>query len=65
VSVWPPRLHYGLPRGYVVARDPKAGRILIGGLGGLGVGQMWVDEKDDDRTREGYDDAPLAKEETA
>lgn len=27
---------------FVLAQDPASGKILLGGLGVLGVGQMWV-----------------------
>lgn len=52
-------LNYNLPRGFVQARNPEHGAILIGGLGALGVGAMWKPETDDDRTRDGYEDAPV------
>lgn len=48
--------HY---RTFVIARDPYTKRILIGGLGSLGVGQMWFDEKDTDRDRIGYKEARI------
>jgi hypothetical protein len=35
-----PRLRYGL-RSFVIEHDEEHNRTLIGGLGGLGVGQMW------------------------
>ena len=48
-----------MPRGHVVARDPEKGKILIGGLGAMLVGRLWMDESEDDQTREGYEDAPV------
>ncbi len=30
---------------FVIARDVERQRILLGGLGGLGVGQMWMKEE--------------------
>jgi hypothetical protein len=53
-----PRLSYAYST-WIVARDPERGRILIGGLGGLGVGQMWRAERDGDSERPGYADALL------
>jgi hypothetical protein len=44
---------------WVVARDPERRKVLIGGLGGAGVGQMWFDEKEGDKDRTGYDEAPI------
>jgi len=35
-----PRLSYGY-KTWIIAKDTKHGRVLIGGLGGMGVGQMW------------------------
>lgn len=52
----------------VLARDRTAGKVLLGGLGGMGVGEMWRDERDfprytGDEMRDysrycGYEDAP-------
>lgn len=36
-----PRLAFGR-RTVVMAYDPEAQRVLLGGLGGMGVGTMWV-----------------------
>ena len=44
---------------YVVARDPKAGQILLGGVGGCGVGHMWTDEEPYHKDYVGYDIAPI------
>ena len=42
----------------VLARDRSAGKVLLGGLGGMGVGTMWFDD-DGHRSRlVGYEDAP-------
>lgn len=45
---------------FVVARDPAKGLILIGGLGGLGVGQMWSSESERHKALPGYDEAPVS-----
>ena len=42
---------------FVVARDKERGKVLIGGLGGMGVGQMWVDETPAHKDYPGYEDA--------
>ena len=50
----------GLSHGYssfVQARDTKNGRILIGGLGGMGVGEMWFEETESHRAYPGYAEA--------
>ena len=44
---------------YVIARDPDQGLILIGGLGGLGVGAMWMKESSEDKQRYGYGAASI------
>ena len=46
---------------WIVARDPDAGLIKLGGLGGMGVGEMWFTETEDHKLRAGYDDAPCIK----
>lgn len=43
---------------FIVARDRKNRRCLLGGLGGLGVGQMWAEDKPYMTTLPGYEDAP-------
>lgn len=46
---------------YVVARDPDAGMILLGGLGFQAIGQMWRKEDPlNDPRRPGYADARIA-----
>ena len=48
-------LNYGLLKNtFVIARDKKNKKILLGGLGILGVGQMWVDEKLHHKKYRGY-----------
>lgn len=44
----------------VLARDPGTKRLLLGGLGGVGVGRMWVAEEPGMAKYVGYDDAPIA-----
>jgi hypothetical protein len=43
---------------WIAARDRARNRVLLGGLGAMGVGQMWVEERDSHREYPGYDDAP-------
>lgn len=44
---------------WVEARDRQNGRVFLGGLGCLGVGQMWFDDDGSMyQGREGYDGAP-------
>lgn len=43
---------------WVIARDDPHGRVLLGGLGCTGQGQMWVPYSDYLRSKPGYDDAP-------
>lgn len=43
---------------FVVARDRKCKRVLTGGLGGMGVGQMWGSQCSTDREKPGYRHAP-------
>jgi hypothetical protein len=52
-----PRLsrRYGM---FVVARDRQQGMVLLGGLGAVGVGQMWRPDDGSDKDYPGYDDAP-------
>jgi hypothetical protein len=42
---------------WIEARGPD--RVQLGGLGGLGVGSMWVDEEPRHREYPGYDEAPF------
>lgn len=54
-----PGLSYGYQR-YVIARRPSTGEILIGGLGSLGTGELWLTENADDHARlPGYADAEI------
>lgn len=46
---------------YVIARRPSTGEILIGGLGSMGVGEMWFTESADHRSRPGYADAEIVR----
>ena len=43
---------------WIVARDRQRGYVKLGGLGGLGVGQMWVQEDERHADYPGYADAP-------
>jgi hypothetical protein len=43
---------------WIVARDRARGYVLLGGLGGMGVGEMWFPDGEDMRKKEGYDQAP-------
>lgn len=43
---------------WIVARDRDRGYVLVGGLGCMGVGQMWFKETERDKNRPGYDEAP-------
>ena len=43
----------------VLARDPVNHCILLGGLGAMGVGQMWVDEEPGHKAYPGYNEAPI------
>ena len=53
-----PRLSYGYGI-YVVAKDLKAGRVLHGGLGAMGLGEMWFDlDLSHDSQLPGWEEAP-------
>jgi hypothetical protein len=52
-----PRLSYRY-KVWIEARDRKDGWVLLGGLGGMGVGQMWTKETEDHKKYPGYEDAP-------
>jgi len=52
-----PRLRYDY-NVWVVAKDTARNKILLGGLGGCGVGEMWVDMEERHRECPGFDDAP-------
>lgn len=43
----------------VFARRPSTGEVLIGGLGAMGIGQMWVTEEERHREYPGYADAKI------
>lgn len=53
-----PGLRYGRNT-WIVARDPKRGVILIGGLGGMGIGEMWFAENESHRDEIGYSEAKI------
>jgi hypothetical protein len=46
---------------WIVARDPDRRMVLVGGLGGIGVGEMWVEEKEHHRSDLTYADAPIRR----
>lgn len=48
------------PPADVIARDRKLGRVLLGGLGIMGVGEMWAVDDGGYTSRNGYVDAPEA-----
>ncbi len=50
-------------RTWVVARDRERKKVLIGGLGSAGVGQMWFSESPTHAETFGYADAPEARAE--
>lgn len=52
-----PRLRWDMPDPFVVAR--AEGWVLLGGLGVMGVGQMWQEERPDHAEYEGYAEAPI------
>ena len=52
-----PGLRYSYHK-FVVARDRKRRWVLVGGLGGQGVGRMWIEEQEQHRRYAGYTDAP-------
>src|SRR5271154_1836715 len=52
-----PKLSYRY-KTWVVARDRTDGWVLLGGLGGMGVGEMWSKETERDQDRPGYAEAP-------
>lgn len=55
-----PRLRYDYNI-WVEARDRERGLVLIGGLGGMGVGTMWVKDHPGLVGYAGYSDAPERK----
>ncbi len=50
---------------FVVARDRAKKRVLLGGLGALGVGEMWFDEDKDSPSTPGFHEAPHREAQTA
>lgn len=42
---------------YVVRRDDANNRVELGGLGGLGIGTMWVESRERYKSYPGWDDA--------
>ncbi len=52
-----PRIRFDYNR-WIVARDRARGWSLHGGLGCLGVGQMWIEDSDRTASLPGYEDAP-------
>jgi hypothetical protein len=53
-----PGLSYGYGI-YVVAKDTPNNKVLLGGLGGMGVGQMWSTmDLERDSQRPGWEEAP-------
>lgn len=46
---------------WIEARDRYQGYVLVGGLGAMGVGQMWFKEDEGHKSYEGYEDAPEFK----
>ena len=45
---------------WIIARDRMNKRVLIGGLGSMGIGEMWFNEESRHRAYIGYDEAPDA-----
>ena len=43
---------------WIEARDRANKRVLLGGLGGMGCGSMWVAEEDKHTNYPGYSEAP-------
>lgn len=56
-----PGLRYST-RTWVLAKDSKRKRVLLGGLGCMGCGQMWFDDKDKYKEDPTYKDAPEQEE---
>ncbi len=52
-----PGLRYST-RSWVVGRDRTRKKVLLGGLGGIGVGQMWFDESPRHAEDSTFADAP-------
>ena len=47
-------------RTFIVARDRTKKRVVVGGLGGMGCGEMWFDEEPKHSDYPGYENAPDA-----
>ena len=45
---------------FIVARDRTKKRVVVGGLGGMGCGEMWFDEEPKHSDYPGYENAPDA-----
>lgn len=45
-------------KSYIVAKDTKRKRVLVGGLGGMGIGQMVFEMDDTHAKRPGFSEAP-------
>lgn len=46
---------------WIIARDRTLGRVFVGGLGALGVGEMWNEDSERYSDWPGYDEAPERK----
>ncbi len=44
---------------YVIKRNPTKGKILLGGLGSFGLGEMWFTEEPHHKDTLGYDKAEI------
>jgi hypothetical protein len=55
-------IRYGQPT-WIVARDPERGYVLRGGMGALGVGEMWFKEIPEHKELPGYADADIRSSE--
>jgi len=51
------RLHYG-SKSFILAKDTKKGLVKKGGLGALGVGEMWMSVSEKDKLDPDYELAP-------
>lgn len=60
-----PGLRYDSYRTYVVARCPSGGTILLGGLGVMGVGEMWFTESEEHKSHPGYAEAEIVASEVS
>jgi len=52
-----PGLRYGMGI-CILAKNAQTKQVLLGGLGGMGIGQMWAIDNEDKKRFPGYDDAP-------